>query len=77
WFAGLPRDWIIKVSPNGWINNNLALAWLEYFDTHANPVGLYRLLIIRTLPAKMSKGGIAVAVAPAPCTRVTHSRSPS
>ncbi|KAF1924058.1 DDE-domain-containing protein, partial [Didymella exigua CBS 183.55] len=30
----------------GWTNNNLALAWLDHFDTHARPVGAYRLLII-------------------------------
>lgn len=33
-------------------------------------------LEIGTLPAKMRKCGITRPVAPAPCTRVTHSRSP-
>jgi hypothetical protein len=47
WFTeDLPRDWVINVSPTGWTNNNLALAWLHHFDTHAKPVGVYRLLII-------------------------------
>ncbi len=47
WFTeDLPRDWVIKVSPTGWTNNNLALAWLEHFDAHAKPVGVYRILII-------------------------------
>jgi hypothetical protein len=48
WFADLPRDWIITVSPTGWINNDLALAWLKHFDTHtkASSAGAYRLLII-------------------------------
>jgi hypothetical protein len=47
WFTeDLPRDWVIDVSPTGWTNNNLALAWLHHFDTHAKPVGVYRLLII-------------------------------
>jgi hypothetical protein len=48
WFADLPRDWIITVSPTGWINNNLALAWLKHFDayTKASSAGAYRLLII-------------------------------
>jgi hypothetical protein len=48
WFADLPRDWIITVSPTGWINNDLALAWLKHFDAHtkASSVGAYRLLII-------------------------------
>ncbi|KAI1507370.1 DDE superfamily endonuclease [Pyrenophora tritici-repentis] len=34
WFTDLPRDWIITVSPTGWINNDLALAWLKHFDAH-------------------------------------------
>jgi len=46
WFEGIPRDWIIEVSPNGWTNNNLGLTWLEHFDTHTKPIGVYRLLII-------------------------------
>jgi hypothetical protein len=47
WFTeDLPRDWVIQVSSTGWTNNDLALAWLEHFDTHARPVGVYRLLII-------------------------------
>jgi len=47
WFTeDLPCDWVIQVSPTGWTNNDLALAWLEHFDTHAKPVGVYRLLII-------------------------------
>jgi hypothetical protein len=48
WFADLPRDWIITVSPTGWINNDLALAWLKHFDAHtkASSTGAYRMLII-------------------------------
>ncbi|KAH6511176.1 hypothetical protein HBI81_244480 [Parastagonospora nodorum] len=46
WFHDLPRDWVIQVSPTGWTNNDLALAWLEHFDSHARPVGVHRLLII-------------------------------
>jgi hypothetical protein len=47
WFTeDLPRDWVIQVSPTGWTNNDLALAWLKHFDSHAKPVGVYRLLII-------------------------------
>jgi hypothetical protein len=49
WFTeDLPRNWVIQVSPTGWTNNDLALAWLEHFDTHTKPVGVgaYRLLII-------------------------------
>jgi hypothetical protein len=46
WFHDLPRDSGIQVSPTGWTNNDLALAWLEHFDSHARPVGAYRLLIV-------------------------------
>jgi hypothetical protein len=48
WFKDLPRDWILEVSPNGWTNNQLALAWLEHFDKHtkSSAVGAHRLLII-------------------------------
>jgi hypothetical protein len=48
WYANLPRNWVIAVSPTGWINNDLALAWLKHFDAHtkASSAGAYRLLII-------------------------------
>lgn len=47
WFTeDLPRNWVITVSSSGWINDDLALAWLKHFDSHAKPVGVYRLFII-------------------------------
>ena len=48
WFEDLPRDWILEVTPNGWTNNQLALAWLEHFNKHtkSRAVGAHRLLII-------------------------------
>ncbi|KAL6171679.1 hypothetical protein ACJQWK_02685 [Exserohilum turcicum] len=48
WFKDLPPDWILEVSPHGWTNNQLALAWLEHFDRHTKSctVGGYRLLIV-------------------------------
>jgi hypothetical protein len=48
WYADLPRNWVIAVSATGWINNELALAWLKHFDAHtkASSAGAYRLLII-------------------------------
>ena len=46
WFHNLPDNWILQVSPTGWTNNDIALAWLEHFDTYTKPVGAYRLLII-------------------------------
>jgi len=44
----VPRDWIIEVSPNGWTNNKLAIAWLKHFNKHtkARTKGTHRLLII-------------------------------
>jgi hypothetical protein len=48
WFENLPADWVLEVSPNGWTNNKLALAWLDHFEEHSkkHTVGGYRLLII-------------------------------
>jgi hypothetical protein len=48
WFKDLPADWVLEVSPNGWTNNELALAWLDHFETHTkrHTIGGYRLLII-------------------------------
>jgi hypothetical protein len=47
WFElGIPRDWVIQVSPNGWTSNDLRFAWLKHFNLHAKPVGVYRMLII-------------------------------
>jgi hypothetical protein len=48
WFENLPADWVLEVSPNGWTNNQLALAWLDHFEEHSkkHTVGGYRLLII-------------------------------
>jgi hypothetical protein len=50
WFKDLPRNWILEVSPNGWTNNQLALAWLEHFDKHtkSSAVGAYQLLILNS-----------------------------
>jgi hypothetical protein len=46
--AGIPYDWKLSVSENGWTNNELGLAWLKHFDEHTKTrqVGLYRLLIL-------------------------------
>lgn len=48
WYPGMPRDWVITVSPNGWTSNELAIKWLKHFDAHtkARTQGVYRLLII-------------------------------
>jgi hypothetical protein len=46
--AGIPRNWKLSVSENGWTNNALGLEWLKHFDAHTKPrkVGRYRLLIL-------------------------------
>ncbi|KAF2741722.1 DDE-domain-containing protein, partial [Sporormia fimetaria CBS 119925] len=49
WYKDVPRDWVLEVSPNGWIpihgtsipagsshwtSNELAIAWLKHFNAH-------------------------------------------
>jgi hypothetical protein len=48
WYTGLPHNWVVTVSPTGWTNNDVRLAWLKHFDAHtkASSAGAYRLLII-------------------------------
>ena len=48
WYAGLPREWIIETSANGWMTNDLGVRWLKHFDapTKEHTVGVYRLLIV-------------------------------
>jgi hypothetical protein len=47
WFElGIPRNWVIQVSPNGWTSNDLRFAWLKHLNLHAKPVGVYRMLNI-------------------------------
>lgn len=51
WFhkTGLPPNWVIGLSENGWTNNELGLKWLsEVFEPNTAPkvVGKYRLLIL-------------------------------
>jgi hypothetical protein len=44
----VPRDWVLAVSENGWITNELGLKWLEHFNRHTKErsVGGYCLLIL-------------------------------
>ena len=46
--AGIPHNWKLSVSENGWTNNALGLEWLKHFNVHtkARQVGSYRLLIL-------------------------------
>jgi hypothetical protein len=47
-YPGLPREWIIETSDNGWTTNELGVRWLKHFDAHTKDktVGVYRLLIV-------------------------------
>lgn len=48
WYPGLPREWVIETSANGWTTNELGLKWLKHFNAHTKErtVGAYRLLIV-------------------------------
>jgi len=49
WYNGLPRDWSISVSPNGWTSDDLGLQWLKNsFDpyTKCRKTGRYRMLVL-------------------------------
>ena len=48
WYQGLPPDWVIAVSDNGWTTDQLGLKWLKHFNRHTAPrtAGAYRLLIL-------------------------------
>jgi hypothetical protein len=45
---GLPRDWKIAVSENGWTTNEIGLEWLRHFEEHTSSrtKGRYRLLVL-------------------------------
>lgn len=46
--SGLPQDWVIKPTSNGWTNNETGLEWLKHFDKHtaARARGPYRMLVL-------------------------------
>jgi hypothetical protein len=46
--SGLPHDWVIKPTSNGWTNNETGLEWLKHFDKHTatRTKGLYRMLVL-------------------------------
>jgi hypothetical protein len=50
WYTdgGLPPDWVIKPTSNGWTNNETGLEWLKHFDKHttARTRGPYRMLVL-------------------------------
>jgi hypothetical protein len=48
WYQGVPLDWAIAVSDNGWTTDELGLQWVKHFHRHteARTTGVYRLLIL-------------------------------
>jgi len=48
WYYGLPPDWVIAVSDNGWTTDQLGVEWIKHFDRHtvSRTRGVYRLLIL-------------------------------
>lgn len=50
WYTdgGLPPNWVIKPTSNGWTNNETGLEWLKHFDKHttARAKGPYRMLVL-------------------------------
>lgn len=50
WYTdgGLPCDWVIKPTENGWTNNETGLEWIKHFDKHttARAKGPYRMLVL-------------------------------
>ena len=50
WYTegGLPRDWVIKPTENGWTNNETGLDWIKHFDKHTatRAKGPYRMLVL-------------------------------
>ena len=50
WYTegGLPHDWVIKPTSNGWTDNETGLEWLQHFDKHTatRAKGPYRMLVL-------------------------------
>ena len=50
WYTegGLPHNWVIKPTSNGWTNNETGLEWIKHFDKHtaARAKGPYRMLVL-------------------------------
>ena len=48
WYNGLPPDWTVGVSDNGWTTDELGFEWVKHFNQHtaARTAGVYRLLIL-------------------------------
>jgi hypothetical protein len=50
WYTegGLPQDWVIKPTNNGWTDNETGLEWVQHFDKHTigRTKGAYRMLVL-------------------------------
>jgi hypothetical protein len=48
WYQGIPPDWILVVSDNGWTTDELGYAWIQHFNacTQSCIKGIYGLLIL-------------------------------
>ena len=46
--SGLPGDWVITLSENGWTTNEIGYEWIQHFDRHTKnrTKGNYRLLVL-------------------------------
>jgi hypothetical protein len=46
--SGLPQDWVITLSENGWTTNEIGHTWIQHFNKHtkSRTTGIYRLLIL-------------------------------
>ncbi|USP76146.1 plasma membrane calcium-transporting atpase 2 [Curvularia clavata] len=48
WYDGLPLDWTVGVSGNGWTTDELGVEWVKHYNQHtaARTARVYRLLIL-------------------------------
>ena len=50
WYTegGLPLDWAIKPTSNGWTDNETGLEWIKHFDKHtkSRTKGVYRMIVL-------------------------------
>ncbi len=48
WYRLYPSTWTIAVSESGWTSDEIALKWIQHFETHTKTrtKGVYRLLIL-------------------------------
>ncbi len=46
--SGLPLDWVITLSENGWTTNEIGYEWIQHFNqyTKNRTTGIYRLLVL-------------------------------